>query len=116
MPPNEAKNSQRDSFQRGVRLPTAHPPFPSPHLGAATRLKPLGAELPRTAGLTLSQGQLMGARVPAAGAVSVSTETHQRQKHQNAGWSFDIPAGSERLASTFLKSISPPSASGGFSV
>lgn len=37
----------------------------------------------------------------------MSVKTNLRQKHQNAGWSFDIPAGSVCLASEFLKSIDP---------
>ena len=53
-PPNEAKNSQCDPLKRGVSF--------SLHLGASNPLKPLGTELPITAWITLSQGQLMDAR------------------------------------------------------
>lgn len=97
-PSNEAKNSQCDPLKQGVSF--------SYTLG---RLPPetIRHRAARNGQDNIESRTVNGCQSTDQSAPSMSVKTNRRQKHQNAGWSFDIPAGSECLASKFLKSISP---------
>lgn len=77
------------------------------YLVAPNLLSPLGIELAVKGLCNIESRTVNGCRITNKSAASMSVKTNLGQKHQNAGWSSDIPAGSVRLASEFLKSISP---------